>query len=80
MKNATYSLDREPVKGHPQFYLIEMGHELGEFWISGYVRARSPQKAVKKARRIQQNTGWPYLRVAALPTRRYAWDDNEVEP
>ncbi|UTU08079.1 hypothetical protein CcrC1_gp393 [Caulobacter phage C1] len=75
MKDAIYTLDREPIKRHPQFYLIEMGHEPGEFWISGYVRARTPQKAIKKARRIQKNTGWPFLRVDDQPTRREAWAD-----
>lgn len=75
MKDAIFTQDHEPVKSHPQFYLIELGHEAGDFWISGYVRARSPQKAFRKALRIQKNTGWPFLRVANQPTRREAWAD-----
>jgi hypothetical protein len=38
-----------------------LGDVPGEFWIHGMVRARTAEKARRKARRIQLKTGWPYM-------------------
>lgn len=77
MKNALITLEKEPVKGCPQFYCFDMGHEPGEFWIHGVVRARSPAKALKKARRIQKAKGWPFMRCDDLPSKRMI---DDIEP
>lgn len=73
MKRAIICIEQEEPKGHPQFYDFSMGHEPGEFWIHGSVRARSPAKAFKKARRVQLKTGWPYMSCRDNPQRRQDW-------
>lgn len=58
------------MKANKRFF-ISLGDE-GEdgqpdFWIHGAVKAANFDKAFKKARRIQLNTGWPFLRVEPTP-------------
>ncbi len=53
------------MRPHARHFNFSMGApdpEYGnDYFIHGSVRARTPEKALKKARRIQIKTGWPLL-------------------
>lgn len=61
-----------------KWYPFVMGFESEEFGpymgVHGCVRARSPAKAFKAARRIQLKTGWPLMEFDPTPLEWPNWD------
>lgn len=65
-------------KTHPRQWHFAMGHEPEDFWIHGSVRARTADKAFKKARRIQLKTGWKFMAMGDLFMREPIWRRNTL--
>ena len=69
--NKVITDEPAPVTGRVQHYSFALGApadgDLEEIWIEGELIARSPEKARKKARRIQLKTGWPLIRFDPQP-------------
>lgn len=75
-----HSRELDVVRGHKQPYSADFGVSADDICYYGCVYATSPEKAKKKARRLQIKTGWPHVSVAALPSKVLRTTEEETGP